>query len=66
MAQCCYEEFVLLVRRAVADGAVSPEEHRTLDLARHLMGLTEEEGEVVLHRVSDEAAAFFGKAIEGL
>jgi hypothetical protein len=60
------EEFVLLVRRAVADGSVTAEEHRTLDLARHLIGLSDVDGETILHQVSDEAQAFFGKSVEGV
>jgi hypothetical protein len=59
------EEFEMMVRRAVADGVVTLEEHHNLELARSLIGIPETEAEDTLHRVVDEARAIFGKEIEG-
>jgi hypothetical protein len=58
-------EFDLLVRRAVADRSVTEAEHRKLDLARELVGLSETEAEAVLNAVVAEAESFFGKPVEG-
>ena len=59
------DEFVLLVRRAVADRHVTEFEHRKLDLARILIGIPEEAAEATLNTVVKEAEIFFGKAVEG-
>jgi hypothetical protein len=59
------DEFTLLVRRAVADRHVTEEEHSKLDLARSLIGMTEDEAENLLHSVAAEAQAFFGAPIKG-
>jgi hypothetical protein len=59
------EEFRLMVRRAVADCNVTADEHRRLDLARSLIGLSEEDAEELLHAVVAEAEAFFGHSVEG-
>ena len=59
------DEFTLLVRRAVADRHVTEQEHRKLDLARQLIGMTEADAETLLHAVSAEAEAFFGKPVDG-
>ncbi|MCA1684739.1 MAG: hypothetical protein LC745_01885 [Planctomycetia bacterium] len=56
-------EFALLVRRAVSDRVVTDAEHRKLDLARELLGVTEPEAEAVLKEVVGEARAFFGKPV---
>jgi hypothetical protein len=59
------EEFSLMVRRAVADCNVTPEEHRRLDHARTLIGLSEEDGATLVHSIVAEAEAFFGHSVEG-
>jgi hypothetical protein len=59
------EEFALLMRRAVADGVVTEEEHRKIDLARTLMGISEADAEALLHTIVTEAETFFGHSIEG-
>jgi hypothetical protein len=59
------EEFVLLVRRAVADRSITPMEHRKLDVARTLIGLPEDEAEGILTDVVREAEAFFGGEVDG-
>lgn len=58
------QEFVLLVRRAVADRRVTPGEHRKLELARTLIGLSEEQAETILHDVVAEAEAIFGGEVD--
>jgi hypothetical protein len=63
--RCLVDEFTLLVRHAVRDRHVSPEEHSKLDLARQLIGLSEDEAIDLLHAVVAEAEAFFGKPVEG-
>ena len=63
VAQCQREEFLLLVRRAVSDRVVTPQEHRKLDLARELIGMPEAEAEEALHAIVSEAESFFGKPI---
>lgn len=65
IGNCYREEFVILVRRAIADGAVTAAEHRTLDLARYLMHLSEAEAERIVVEVTEEAAAFFGRPVQG-
>jgi hypothetical protein len=59
------DEFEMLVRRAVADGVVTLEEHHKIDLARHLIGIPDAEAEATLRRVADEARALFGREVEG-
>jgi hypothetical protein len=59
------EEFVMLVRRVVADRNVSPMEQRKLELARTLIGLSEDEAETIVRDVVAEAESFFGGEIEG-
>lgn len=56
-------EFALLVRRAVADRAVTEAEHRKLDLARELIGIPEPEAEAVLRAIVGEAESIFGKPV---
>jgi hypothetical protein len=65
VAKCQVDEFLLLVRRAVADGVFSEPEHKKLDLARDLIGIPEAEAEAALHSIVHEAESFFGKTIEG-
>ncbi len=62
---CQREEFALMVRRAVADRDITLQEHHKLDLARTLIGLSEDEAEATLHAIAAEAEAFFGKPVEG-
>ncbi len=59
------DEFMLLVRRAISDRHFTEDEHRKLDVARDLMGLSEEKAEEVLHGVIAEAEKFFGKKVDG-
>lgn len=59
------DEFLLLIRRAVADRHVTELEHKNLDLARYLIGIPEEAAEATLNTVVREAESFFGKAVEG-
>ena len=63
--RCQREEFTLLVRRAVADCQVTPQEHRKLELARILIGLPESEVTEILERVATEFESICGKTIEG-
>jgi len=58
-------EFTLLVRKAVSDRHFTEEEHRKLDLARDLIGISEERAEAILHAVVAEAEKFFGKKVDG-
>jgi hypothetical protein len=62
--RCQAEEFKMLVRRAVSDRHLTEDEHRALDLARDLIGLTEDRAEAILHAIVAEAEAFFGKPVE--
>jgi hypothetical protein len=64
VAKCQVDEFFLLIRRAVSDRVFTEEEHRTLDLARKLIGLSEEEAETAFHAIVAEAESFFGKPVE--
>jgi hypothetical protein len=64
IAKCQVDEFFLLVRRAVSDRVFTEEEHRTLDLARSLIGLSEDEAETAFHAIVAEAESFFGKPVE--
>ena len=63
VAQRQRAEFALLVRRAVADRAVTEAEHRKLDLARELIGIPEPEAETILHSIVAEAESFYGKPV---
>jgi hypothetical protein len=65
VARSQVDEFMLLVRRAVADGVFTEPEHRKLDLARDLIGIPEAEAEAALSSIVAEAESFFGKTIEG-
>ena len=65
VAKSQIDEFVLLIRRTVADGVFTEAEHRKLDLARDLIGIPEAEAEAALHTVVAEAESFFGKPIVG-
>ncbi len=58
------DEFKFLVRRAVADRVISEDDHRKLDLARKLIGLSEAEAEETLHSIMAEASAFFGTPVQ--
>jgi len=59
------DEFALMVRRAVADRLFSERERRKLDLARYLIGLTEEEAEAITRTIVQDAESFFGEHVEG-
>ena len=59
------DAFEVLVRQAVADQVVTDAEHRVLDLARDLIGLTDAEAEAILEKVVAEAEEHFGKPVEG-
>jgi hypothetical protein len=65
VAQCCRDEFALLVRRAVADRVVTEAEHRKLDLARDLIGIPDPDAVAILTTVIAEAEQFFGGSVEG-
>ena len=65
MTRCQVDEFLLLVRRAVADRHFTEEEHRKLDLARDLIGIPETEAEAALHSIVAEAEVFFGRPVDG-
>jgi hypothetical protein len=65
VAQRQRAEFALLVRRAVADRVITEPEHRKLDLARELIGLSNDEAEAVLSGVVAEVHAFFEKPAGG-
>ena len=64
VAQRQVEEFLLLVRRAVSDRVITEEEHRTIDLARALIGIPENEAEAALHAILAEAESFFDKPVQ--
>jgi hypothetical protein len=59
VAQRLRAECALLVRRAVADRAVTEAELRKLELARELIGIPEPEAEGTLHAIVVEAESFF-------
>lgn len=61
--QCELAEFKMLVRRAVSDRHFSESEHKTLDLARDLIGLPEDKAEAILHAIVAEAQKFFGEEV---
>lgn len=65
VADCCRDEFALMVRRAVADRVVTEAEHRKLDLARDLIGMPDAEAVTILNAVVAEAESFFGGAVDG-
>ncbi len=65
LAQSYRDEFTLLVRRAVADRVVTESEHQKLDLVRDVVGISDAEGETILHAVIAEAESFFGRSVEG-
>jgi hypothetical protein len=54
------EEFTLLIRRAVADCVLTPEEHRKLEIAQRLLGLSADDAEQITREVIREAETFFG------
>jgi hypothetical protein len=58
------QEFVLMLHRAVADRHVTEAEHRKLEQARYLIGISEAEAEAALHSAIAEAEKFFGKPVE--
>ncbi len=66
VTQCQVEEFMLLIRRAVADRRFTEQEHQTLDLARDLIGIPEAEAEAALQTVITEAQQFFGKPVSNV
>jgi hypothetical protein len=57
-------EFVMLMRRAVADRTLTTSEHRKLELARVLIGIPEDQAEATLQTVIREAESFFGGSVE--
>jgi adenylate kinase family enzyme len=61
--ECSLEQFAMLVRRAVSDRHFSETEHKTLDLARDLIGLSEDQAEAILHSIVAEAQTFFGQDV---
>lgn len=63
--RCEVDEFMLLLRRIVADRVVTEAEHRKLDLARDLIGISEADAEAALHAIVAEAESFFGNKVEG-
>ena len=60
-----YEEFRLMVRRAVSERKFTEADHRKIDMARDLMRIPEAEAELILHEIVSEAEKFFGKSVEG-
>lgn len=64
VAGCEKAEFTMIVRRALADGVISAEEHRRIDQARQMMGLSDEESMVILNEIKAEAEEVFGRAVE--
>lgn len=63
--RCQVDEFMLLLRRVVADRVVTEAEHRKLDLARDLIGIPEDEAVAALDSIVAEAESFFGDKVEG-
>ncbi len=59
------EEFALLIQKIVSDRRVTADEHRMVDLARSLMGISDAEAEETLQKIAAEAAQFFGEPVEG-
>ena len=60
------EEFALMIRKIVSDREVTADEHHTLDLARSLMSISDEEAEALFHAIVSEAEAFFGESVHGV
>ena len=58
------EEFILMIRRAVADRLFTETERRTLDRVRYLIGLSEAEAEAAYETVVHEAEVFFGEHVD--
>jgi hypothetical protein len=65
LAHAYREEFGMMIRKIVSDTHVTPEEHQKLDLARSLMGISDEDAETTLRTIVGEAESFFGKSVEG-
>jgi hypothetical protein len=63
VAQRQRAEFALLVRRAVADRAVTEPELRKLELARELIDILEPEAEETIHAIVADAESFFGTPV---
>lgn len=59
------QEFSLLIRKIVSDREVTDKEHHSLELARALLGIPDQEAEVLFHTIVAEAEAFFGKKVRG-
>jgi hypothetical protein len=58
-----HDAFSTLLRKAVADGIVTGEEHELIDLWRLRLGLSEAEAEQTLERIVSEASAHLGRDI---
>lgn len=58
------EEFEQLLRAVVADRVVSEDEQEKIEVARRLIGLSEDEAATVLRAVAAEAEAFFGAEVK--
>ena len=58
------DEFILMIRRAVADRLFTETERRTLDRVRYLIGLSEAEAEAAYETVVHEAEIFFGEHVD--
>ena len=65
MTRAMVEEFTLLVRRVVADRNIERQEHRKLDMARDLIGMSPDEAANLLQSVVAEAESFFGDSVRG-
>jgi hypothetical protein len=65
VAQSIRDEFVLMVREAVADRVFTERERKKLEHARFLIGMSEADSEAIYEKVVAEAEAFFGDEIEG-
>lgn len=59
-------EFTMLVRQKLADCGLNSSERETLELARELTGLSNEEALAILREVTREAQSFFGRDVEGV
>ena len=64
VAGCVKAEFTMIVRRALADGVISSEEHRRIDQARRLVGLSDEESIAILNEIKTEAEEVFGARLK--
>ena len=58
------EEFLLMVRRAVADRLFTERERRALDRVRFLIGMSEAEAEAAYDAVIRDAESFFGEHVD--